>query len=180
GGALVFGTCTPLLADAFDSKDPDSSAKRTRSVAAMMGIGGAASAFGPLVGGALVETGTWEWIFAINIPIGIFVMRATLLVIPDLHREERDARRAAGAAAASSGASGTSVTSGVPRISVWAVILIVVSLVLGRAINNVISWWETRNLPAPTVAGKSKLRRRAVKRAASAQEAPAENPVSEA
>ncbi|MDN6510702.1 MAG: MFS transporter [Corynebacterium sp.] len=130
GGALVFGTCTPLLADAFDPADPDSSAKRTRSVAAMMGIGGAASAFGPLVGGALVETGTWEWIFAINIPIGIFVMLATLLFIPDLHREERDARRAAGAAAASSGASGAPGASGVPRISVWAVILIVVSLVL--------------------------------------------------
>ncbi|MDN6168466.1 MAG: DedA family protein [Arthrobacter sp.] len=63
---------------------------------------------------------------------------------------------------------------------VAVLLAIVVSLVLGRAINNVISWWETRNLPAPTVAGKSKLRRRAVKRAASAQEAPAENPVSEA
>ncbi|WP_260853243.1 MFS transporter [Corynebacterium glyciniphilum] len=123
GGALVFGTCTPLLADAFDAADPGSSAKRTRSVAAMMGIGGAASAFGPLVGGALVETGTWEWIFAINIPIGIFVMIATLVFIPDLHREERDARRAARQ-------DGTSGVLRGARISPWAMVLIIVSLVL--------------------------------------------------
>lgn len=116
GGALVFGTCTPLLADAFDTKDPTSAAKRTRSVAAMMGIGGAASAFGPLVGGLLVETGTWEWIFAINIPLGIIVMLATLVFIPDLHREERE-RRAP-----------TSLRGA--RISVWAMVLIIASLVL--------------------------------------------------
>jgi EmrB/QacA subfamily drug resistance transporter len=123
GGALVFGTCTPLLADAFDQGDPTSSAKRTRAVAAMMGIGGAASAFGPLVGGLLVETGTWEWIFAINIPIGILVMVATLVFIPDLHRQEREARRAAGAAGAAGAVRGA-------RISPWAIVLIIVSLVL--------------------------------------------------
>ncbi|MEY8565670.1 MFS transporter [Corynebacteriaceae bacterium 7-707] len=123
GGALVFGTCTPLLADAFDPDEPTSSAKRTRAVAAMMGIGGAASAFGPLVGGVLVETGTWEWIFAINIPLGVLVMVATLVFIPDLHREERDARRASAAAGTPGAVRGA-------RISPWAILLIIVSLVL--------------------------------------------------
>lgn len=123
GGALVFGTCIPLLADAFDTKDPESSAKRTRSVAAMMGIGGAASAFGPLVGGLLVETGTWEWIFAINIPLGIVVMLATLIFIPDLHREEREQR-------VRTHRTGTSGTLSGARISVGAIGLIIASLVL--------------------------------------------------
>lgn len=59
----------------------------------------------------------------------------------------------------------------------FAVLLaIVVSLVLGRAINNVISWWETRNLPAPTVHGKPKMRRRAAQRAEAKQESTQENP----
>jgi MFS family permease len=134
GGALVFGTCTPLLADAFDTSDPDdpsyaeTSAKRTRAVAAMMGIGGAASAFGPLVGGALVETGTWEWIFAINIPIGIFVMVVTLLFIPDLHGEQKE--QEAQEALPSQGSGTGAVPGAGARISVIAMILTIVSLVL--------------------------------------------------
>lgn len=134
GGALVFGTCTPLLADAFDTSDPDdpsyaeTSAKRTRAVAAMMGIGGAASAFGPLVGGALVETGTWEWIFAINIPIGIFVMVVTLLFIPDLHGEQKEQQ--AQDALPSQGSGTGAVPGAGARISVIAMILTIVSLVL--------------------------------------------------
>ena len=139
GGALVFGTCTPLLADAFDTSDPDAasykenSAKRTRAVAAMMGMGGAASAFGPLVGGALVETGTWEWIFAINIPIGIFVIIATLIVIPDIHGEQKmlaarqSERQWAGTGAVKGDRKGLGTGA---RISVAAMIFTIVSLVL--------------------------------------------------
>ncbi len=108
GGALVFGTATPLLSDAFS---PDESAKRTKAVAAMMGIGGAASAFGPLIGGALVETGQWKWIFAINIPIGVIVILATLFFVPDLHRRGERSERA-------------------PRVAPFAMVLTVGALVL--------------------------------------------------
>ncbi|WPF68769.1 MFS transporter [Corynebacterium sp. 21KM1197] len=88
GGALVFGTSVPLLSDAFA---PAEKAERTKAIATLMGLSAAASAVGPLVGGALVENGEWEWIFAINIPIGIFVLLATLLFIPDLHKQAREA-----------------------------------------------------------------------------------------
>lgn len=115
GGALVFGTCTPLLADAFEEKD---AARRTRAVAAMMGIGGAASAFGPLIGGALVETGQWEWIFAINIPIGVLVIAATLIFVPDLHR--RTLRTVPG----------TASPPRAPKVSVYAMLLTIGALVL--------------------------------------------------
>lgn len=63
---------------------------------------------------------------------------------------------------------------------VAVLLAIVVSLVLGRAINNVISWWETRNLPAPTVQRKPKLRRRSVQRTEAKRETTQENPVPEA
>ncbi|WP_312899363.1 MFS transporter [Corynebacterium variabile] len=109
GGALVFGTATPLLSDAFS---PDDSAKRTKAVAAMMGIGGAASAFGPLIGGALVETGQWKWIFAINIPIGVLVILATLFCVPDLHRRGDPSQQKA------------------PRVAPFAMVLTVGALVL--------------------------------------------------
>ena len=34
------------------------------------GISGIAVALGPLVGGAVVQAGSWHWIFWINVPIG--------------------------------------------------------------------------------------------------------------
>lgn len=84
GGALVFGTSIPLLSDAFR---PDEKEQRTRAIAALMGGAAAASALGPLIGGFLVDVGAWEWIFIINIPIGLFVIVATAVKIPDLYRE---------------------------------------------------------------------------------------------
>ncbi|WP_246846894.1 MFS transporter [Corynebacterium sp. sy039] len=83
GGALVFGTSIPLLSDSFRAHE---SRERTRAIAILMGASAAASALGPLVGGFLVEYGAWEWIFIINIPIGIFTIIATLIFVPDLHR----------------------------------------------------------------------------------------------
>lgn len=88
GGALVFGTSVPLLSDAFAPAEKE---QRTKAIAVLMGLSAAASAVGPLVGGALVENGRWEWIFAINVPIGLFVLVATLLFIPDLHKRAREA-----------------------------------------------------------------------------------------
>src|SRR6201999_3770845 len=35
------------------------------------GISGVAVALGPLVGGAMIEIGTWHWIFWLNVPIGL-------------------------------------------------------------------------------------------------------------
>lgn len=75
---------------------------------------------------------------------------------------------------------GVGVLSGVwdsLSTEVAVLLAIVVSLVLGRAINTVISWWETRNLPAPTVQGQTK-QRRAVQRAAAKRAKAAENPPS--
>lgn len=66
GGALLFGTGLPLLAAAY----PDA-----RQRAGAIGIFGAtlaaATAVGPLVGGALVEGPGWRWIFLVNIPLGV-------------------------------------------------------------------------------------------------------------
>lgn len=86
GGALVFGTSIPLLSDAFLQSEKT---ERTKAIGTLMGGAAASSALGPLIGGFLVEHGTWEWIFLINIPIGAFVIIATLFVIPDLYREAK-------------------------------------------------------------------------------------------
>ncbi|MFD4365839.1 MFS transporter [Rhodococcus sp. NPDC058521] len=78
--ALVFGTCLALIADAHAGADPE---LRRKAVGGAMAAGAAAAALGPLIGGGLVELGAWQWIFAINIPIGIVLALATAVKVPN-------------------------------------------------------------------------------------------------
>jgi EmrB/QacA subfamily drug resistance transporter len=68
GGAAMFATSLALLAQEFHGRE--------RGTA--FGIWGAtiggAVAIGPLVGGAITQGFGWEWIFFINVPIGIAAM----------------------------------------------------------------------------------------------------------
>src|SRR4029079_16772597 len=47
--------------------------KRQSSVRAWAAIGGAAAAFGPVIGGLLVEL-SWRWVFMVNVPIGLVAL----------------------------------------------------------------------------------------------------------
>jgi len=46
-------------------------------------VAGAANALGPIIGGSLGDAFSWRYIFIINIPIGIFAIIATLLVVKE-------------------------------------------------------------------------------------------------
>ncbi len=60
---------------------------RGKHRAAAFGVWGAvisgAAAIGPLAGGALTQWGSWHWIFLVNIPLGLIVFVAALLVVPE-------------------------------------------------------------------------------------------------
>lgn len=55
--------------------------------AAAFGVWGAvmsgAAALGPLLGGWLTDSFSWEWVFLINIPIGIALFVATVFIVPE-------------------------------------------------------------------------------------------------
>ncbi|MFN2613041.1 MAG: MFS transporter [Solirubrobacterales bacterium] len=65
GGAAMFATSLALIAQEFQGPD------RGTAIAAWGATIGGAVAIGPLVGGALTEGLGWEWIFFVNIPIGV-------------------------------------------------------------------------------------------------------------
>jgi EmrB/QacA subfamily drug resistance transporter len=65
GGAIVM----PLTLTILSAAVPPS--KRGLALGAWGGIAGLAVAFGPLVGGAVVEGISWHWIFWLNVPIGL-------------------------------------------------------------------------------------------------------------
>ncbi len=80
GGAAMFGTVLALIAQEF--------APRERKTA--LGIWGASVgvgvAVGPLVGGVLVDSLGWEWIFFVNVPVGLLTIALALTKL----REARD------------------------------------------------------------------------------------------
>src|SRR6266516_4463631 len=72
GGAIV----TPLTLTILSAAVP--AEKRGVALGAWGGIGGLAVALGPLVGGAVVSGLSWQWIFWINVPIGLLLIPLAL------------------------------------------------------------------------------------------------------
>ena len=78
--------------DAADADDPlgggpGREARRSRS-APGAAIGGLAVAFGPLVGGAVVQGISWQWIFWLNVPIGLVLVPLALARLDESYGPE--------------------------------------------------------------------------------------------
>ncbi len=71
GGAGMFATSLALIGQEFHGKD------RATAFGVWGATIGGAVAVGPLVGGVLTESFGWEWIFFVNVPIGIAAMVLT-------------------------------------------------------------------------------------------------------
>ena len=72
GAALVMPLGLALLSAAFPSH------KRGAAIGIFSAITGVSVACGPLVGGAVVEGLNWEWIFWVNVPIGLVAIPLVL------------------------------------------------------------------------------------------------------
>ncbi|WP_331772722.1 MFS transporter (plasmid) [Embleya sp. NBC_00888] len=59
--------------------------KRPMALGLWGGINGLAVALGPLVGGAVVEGGSWQWIFWLNVPLGLVLVPLTLRRVEESH-----------------------------------------------------------------------------------------------
>jgi EmrB/QacA subfamily drug resistance transporter len=68
GAAVVTPLTLTLLADAFPPE------RRGMALGVWSGVSGTAVALGPLVGGAVIQAASWQWIFWINVPIGLTLL----------------------------------------------------------------------------------------------------------
>jgi EmrB/QacA subfamily drug resistance transporter len=68
GAALVMPLAFALLSAAFPPE------RRARALGIFSGLTGLAVLGGPVVGGAIAEGLAWEWIFWLNVPIGLLVI----------------------------------------------------------------------------------------------------------
>ena len=79
GGALI----TPLsLTILSASVRPE---RRAVALGAWGGVAGLAIAIGPLVGGAIAEGLAWQWIFWVNVPIGLLVIPLAFFRLDESH-----------------------------------------------------------------------------------------------
>jgi EmrB/QacA subfamily drug resistance transporter len=102
GGALLTPGSLAMIEATFRPQD------RARAIGAWSGLGGVATALGPLLGGYLVEAVSWRAIFIINIPLGILVMALAPRHVPETRDPTTSGRLDfRGAALAALGLAGT-------------------------------------------------------------------------
>jgi len=77
GAALLTPGSLAILQSSFAEHD------RGRAVGSWSGLGGVATAAGPLLGGYLIAAASWRWIFVINIPLGMLVVWVALRHVPE-------------------------------------------------------------------------------------------------
>jgi EmrB/QacA subfamily drug resistance transporter len=81
-GAILSPSVFSIVSVTFEE-----GSERNKALGILGGIAGAGAAIGVLLGGILTEFAGWEWIFYVNVPIGL----ATLVFVPRLVQESRAA-----------------------------------------------------------------------------------------
>ncbi len=137
GGAII----TPLTLTILSAAVP--AEKRGVALGAWGGIGGLAVALGPLVGGAVVSGLSWQWIFWINVPIGLALIPLALRRL-DETRGASDRLDLPGLGLASTGLLG--IVWGLVRGNGqgWTSPEIVLALAAGAVLVALFALWELR------------------------------------
>ncbi|QRY40102.1 MFS transporter [Microbacterium hominis] len=90
GGALIGARAVQAVGAAFIMPATLSTVNavfRGRYRAAAFGVWGAmisgAAAIGPLVGGALTQYASWQWVFLVNLPLGALILALAVWAVPE-------------------------------------------------------------------------------------------------
>ena len=76
-GALLTPSALAVIVAVFDEDE------RGRAVGAWTAWGAIGTVFGPLIGGQLVDSASWRWIFAINVPLVLGTLALIARVVPE-------------------------------------------------------------------------------------------------
>ena len=77
GGAFMMPQTLSLISVVFPPE------KRGAAMGIWGGVVALGAVVGPIVGGLIVTDYAWEWVFLINVPVGIVAILATLAIVPE-------------------------------------------------------------------------------------------------
>jgi EmrB/QacA subfamily drug resistance transporter len=141
GAAIVLPLTLTLLSEAFPAE------RRGAALGIWAGVSGLGVALGPLVGGAVVEGIAWQWIFWLNVPIGLVLLP---LAVARLTESRGPGRTLDLPGLGLVGAGLFGLTFGIVRANAlgWTSTTVLTSIAGGTALLAAFLWWEHR-APAP-------------------------------
>jgi EmrB/QacA subfamily drug resistance transporter len=77
GSALMMPATLSIITATFAARE------RGMAIGIWAGVSAMALAIGPLLGGVITENISWNWIFFVNVPIGILGVIAAVVVVPE-------------------------------------------------------------------------------------------------
>jgi EmrB/QacA subfamily drug resistance transporter len=86
GGALLVPGSLALISVSFPPE------QRGRAIGTWSGFTSITSAIGPVLGGWLVEHGSWRWVFFINLPLALAVLAVTIWRVPESRSHDANPR----------------------------------------------------------------------------------------
>src|SRR5947209_15933317 len=78
GGSMLNPVAMSIIRNVFD--DPR---ERAQAIGAWGAAVGLSMALGPIVGGALVDSLGWRWVFLVNVPVGLLAITLTTMFVPE-------------------------------------------------------------------------------------------------
>ncbi len=77
GAALMMPATLSIISAVFPARE------RGTAIGIWAGVSAMALAIGPLIGGLLTEKVNWNWIFYVNVPVGILGIVAAFILVPE-------------------------------------------------------------------------------------------------
>ncbi len=81
GGALLVPNSLALISGSVPEQE------RGRAIGTWSGFTAITAAIGPVLGGWLVQHGSWRWVFWINVPLAAIVLAITVLRVPEARKD---------------------------------------------------------------------------------------------
>jgi EmrB/QacA subfamily drug resistance transporter len=139
-GALLTPAALAVIVSTFPPEE------RGKAVGAWTAWGGIGTVLGPVIGGQLVDTASWRWIFAINVPIVLITIVLILRVVPVGRERDPNARvDVVGAALCAFGLAGITFGLIEQPLHGWTDVAVALPLVAGAVLFVSFLVWEARS-----------------------------------